>query len=373
MFAVVLAGGEGARLRPLTRTVAKSMVPVLNRPFLEHLIARLARNGVSDAAFTLGYRADQVEAHFSSRRFRNVGLHFTREEVPLGTAGGVKALAPLLTDTFLVLNGDIYTDLDLTAALDFHRRSKALVTIVLTPVDDPTPYGMVETEPDGRIRRFLEKPAPDQVTTVWVNAGTYIMEPAALELVPQNGHYMFERGLFPTLLERGEPLFAYRSTCFWSDLGTPQRYLDLHKQLLLGRTDTPVPGRQLRPGVWSGRGWEMDASALLHGPVVMGNGCKIGPGAVLQGPLVLGDGVVIGEDARVSGSVLWAGVRVGDKAVVEGGILGSGVAIGDESVIGNGCVLADGASVGNGNRLERGMTLGPGKRLEDGAVFFLPG
>lgn len=371
MFAVVLAGGEGTRLRPLTHTVPKAMVPVLNRPFLEHVIEHLARHSVSDAAFTLGYRADQIEAHFASRRFRNVRLHFTREETPLGTAGGVKALSPTLTETFLVLNGDIFTDLDLTAALEFHRRNRALVTIVLTPADDPTPYGMVETEPGGRIRRFLEKPSPEQVTTVWVNAGTYLMEPSALDLVPQNGHYMFERGLFPTLLERGAPLFAYKSTGFWTDLGTPRRYLDLHKHLLLGRVGTPVPGQVIRPGVWAGRGWEMDASAVLHGPIVLGAGCKVGAGAVLQGPLVMGDGGVIDEDARVSRSVLWAGVRVDDDVEMEGCILGRGVTIGEGSVI-RGCVLADGASIGKGNRLERGMTLGPGKRLEDGAVFFLP-
>lgn len=372
MFAVVLAGGEGTRLRPLTYTVPKAMVPVLNRPFLEHVISHLARHSVSDAAFTLGYRAGQVEAHFPARRFRNVNLHFTREEVPLGTAGGVKALSPLLTETFLVLNGDIFTDLDFTGALEFHRHNKALVTIVLTPADDPTPYGMVETEPGGRIRRFLEKPAPEQVTTVWVNAGTYVMEPSVMEQVPQNGHYMFERGLFPALLESGAPLFAYKSASFWTDVGTPRRYLDLHKHLLLGRVETPLPGQLIRPGVWSGHGSEMDASAVLHGPIVMGAGCKIGPGAVLQGPLALGDGVVIGEDARVSRSVLWSAVRVHDDAEVEGCILGSGVTIGEGTVVGEGCVIADGASVGGGNRLECGMTLGPGKRVDDNAVFFLP-
>jgi NDP-sugar pyrophosphorylase family protein len=371
MHAVILAGGEGTRLRPLTSTIPKAMVPVLNQPFLVRMLERLIRHGVTHADLTLGYRAADIEAHFPHKRFRSMQLRFAREETPLGTAGGVAALRDALTETFVVMNGDIYTDLPVSDAVTYHHLRKAAATIVLTPVDDPTPYGMVETAPDGRILRFVEKPSHDQVTTVWVNAGTYILEPSVLDLVPPGKPTSFERQVFPQLLASGAPVYAFKSTSYWSDLGTPARYLECHKQLLMGRTDAQIPGQLIKPGVWAGNGWSTDASATLNGPILLGTGCVIGAGAVLQGPLVLGDGVVVGEDARVSNSILWAGCRVGEKATVDGSILGQRVLIGNGASL-SGCVIADGALVGANNRLERGFTLGPDKKLEDSAVFFLP-
>lgn len=371
MYAVVLAGGEGTRLRPLTLTIPKAMVPVLNRPFLEHQIEHLGRHGITHAAFTLGYKAEQIEKHFAGSRHNGTALHFVREEAPLGTAGGVKALAPLLKETFVVCNGDIYTDLDLSEAIAFHRKNKAVATIVLTPVDDPTPYGSVETESSGRVQRFAEKPKADEVTTVWVNAGTYVLEPSVLDLVPDGQHSMFERQVFPELLKKGAPVFGFKSTGFWADLGTPKRYLDVHRYLLLGRVPSVLPSNQVQSGVWRTNGATIHPSAKLNGPIFLGKGCTIGADATLQGPVTVGDGVVIGEGARVVHSVLWQGAHIGKGATVEESIVGKGAALADGAFVGKGCLLADNSYVGAGNRLERGIALGPGKRLEDNTVSFL--
>ena len=234
MQAVVLAGGLGTRLHPLTATTPKPMLPLLDRPFLERLLQRLQGHGVTHALLTLHHHPEQIRRHFGDGASLGLAMDYLVEEQPLGTAGGVKALEGLLTGTFAVCNGDIFTDLDLRAALDFHRRQGAAATIVLTHADDPTAFGMVETDGAGRVLRFVEKPAPERVTTHWVNAGTYILEPDVLRYAPAGEPFMFEGGLFPRLLEEGEAVYAFPSDAYWTDMGTPAAYLRLHADLLRG-------------------------------------------------------------------------------------------------------------------------------------------
>jgi mannose-1-phosphate guanylyltransferase len=300
-----------------------------------------------------------------------MALHYATEEQPLGTAGAVKNVEHLLDGTFVVCNGDIFTDLDLTAVLAFHRSSGASVTIVVTPVEDPSPYGMVEMEPDGRIRTFVEKPKPAEVTTVWANAGTYVVEPQVLRHVPAGQPFMFERGLFPRLLELGAPLFAYRSRAYWRDIGTVASYLKLHHELLLGSAQVPLGWPQTGPGLWVGEGCSIDPTAQMRGPLMLGRRCRIGAGARLLGPAVLGHGCVIEGHAEVSGAVLWEEVGVGAQAVLGGCVVGSGARVEPGCYVGPGCVLGDGSVVGQGNRLDGGVALWPGKRLEAGAITFL--
>ncbi|MSQ12022.1 MAG: NDP-sugar synthase [Dehalococcoidia bacterium] len=369
MRAVILAGGEATRLHPLTLTVPKALVPVLNRPFIEHMLAHLGRHGVTQALFTLGHRADEIVAHFPTARFNRMRLRFAREETPLGTAGGVGALATFLEDTFLVLNGDIFTDLDLTGLVAFHKKQGAVATIALTSVEDPSAYGLVEARPSGRVTRFVEKPPLDQVTSTWINAGTYVLEPSVLRLIPQGRRCSFERDVFPALLQKGARVFAYRSDAFWSDLGTPERYHQLHRDLLHRRVPQSwIRGHQLKPGVWEQSGCVVHGSARVEGPALLGSGCRVEGNAVLVGPLVLGDGVLVGANARVADCVIWPGARIGRDAVVEGAILGRNVRIGRGSSVGPGCVLADGVVVGKNSRLKQGVTLAPGQQVEDGAV-----
>jgi mannose-1-phosphate guanylyltransferase len=220
MKAVVLAGGEGTRLRPLTCNQPKPMVPLLNRPFLERLLLRLKEHGVGEVALALSYLPEVVKARFGDGDGLGVRLFYPQEERPLGTAGAVKNWESHLDGTFFVFNGDIFTDLDLGEVLRFHREKQAKATIVLTPVEDPTAYGVVEMDPSGRVKRFVEKPPADQVNSRWVNAGTYVLESEVLQYIPAGQHSMFERGLFPLLVDMGIPVYGYPSRAYWLDLST---------------------------------------------------------------------------------------------------------------------------------------------------------
>ncbi|MBI4233983.1 MAG: NDP-sugar synthase [Chloroflexi bacterium] len=371
MKAVILAGGEGTRLRPLTCTIPKPMVPVLNRPFLEYMLEHLRRHGIDEVVLALYYLPEQVQRHFGDGSAFGIKLHYSIEEHPLGTAGAVKQVEALLDDTFFVFNGDIFTDLDLTAALSFHRQAGAAATIVLTPVEDPSPFGAVETDSASRVQRFVEKPSPEQVTTCWVNAGTYILEPRVLRHVPTGAHYMFERGLFPRLLELREAVWAYRCRAYWLDLGTPRNYLKAHRDLLLGALPIKLNGSQAGTTLWVGEGSVLDPTAQVSGPVLVGRDCVVGPQVRIQGPAALGNGCRLGQGSVVEGSVLWAGARVGPGAVLRECILGRNVRVGEGVTVGRGCILADDAVVEEGNHLEYGAALGPGKRLAAGTLSFV--
>lgn len=345
--AVILAGGEGTRLQPLTLHTHKGMVPILNRPFLEHALDHLRNHGIREVILALCHLHHQIVDYFGDGSAFGVKLHYVVEESPLGTAGAVRNTAHLLDNTFLVLNGDIYTDLDLKSLLAFHREQGALATIALTQVEDPSPYGVVETGPGGRVLRFLEKPRPGETPARDINAGTYVLEPQALRHIPRGQPYMFERGLFPSLLEQGLPLFAYHTQSYWMDMGTPQRYLALHLHLLLKNGAALASDSRIHP------------QAILRGPVMMGPGCRVAAQAQVVGPAALGPSCHLGPRSRVERAVLWHGVRVGEGAIITGAILGNGCHIGDRAWVGPGCVLGDGVALAPGTRLEPGTLLWP--------------
>ena len=336
------------------------MLPLLNRPFLEHLLHRLRGHGVAHALLTLHHHPEQVREHFGDGASLGLGMDYLVEEQPLGTAGGVKALEGVLTGAFVVCNGDIYTDLDLSAAVAYHRRKGAQATIVLTRVEDPTAFGMVETDGSGRILRFVEKPAPERVTTNWVNAGTYILEPDVLRYAPAAEHFMFEGGLFPRLLQEGEALYAFRSDAYWTDMGTPPAYLRLHEDLLRGSVGGELLGAPERPGVWANPSCDIAESAALEPPLLLGAGCEIAANACLWGPLTLGGGCVVEAGATAGNAVVGRNSRLGAGSVVEGCILGEGVVLGPGSRVGPGCMLGDGARVSAGVALAAGSILLPG-------------
>ncbi|MDO8673379.1 MAG: NDP-sugar synthase [Dehalococcoidia bacterium] len=370
MKAVVLVGGEGTRLRPLTCNIPKPMVPIANRPFLESMIEQLKSHGIDDIILCMGYMPDKIRSYFGDGRDFGVKMTYVVENSPLGTAGAVKNVEELLDGTCFVFNADIITDLDLTSMLRFHRENCAKVTIALTPVDDPTSYGIVETEAVGRVRRFLEKPGWDEVTTNMINAGTYIIEPEVLKLVPQGVFYMFERGLFPALLQGGESVFGYPSSSYWIDIGTPQRYLAVHHDLLLGKLASKFPGVRHSDGVWAGEGVRIDPTAKVAGPVIFGRGCIVGGNAHITGPTVVGDNCEIGDGATVEESVVWRDTKIGPHATVKGSMLGEGVCVAEGVCLIGGVVIGDGARIGAGNSLEHGARIWPGKVIEEGTVTF---
>lgn len=359
MQAVLLVGGEGTRLRPLTYNTVKAMVPVLNKPFLEHLIYYLARHGIYDIIVTLCYLPDCIESYFGDGSRFGVKLTYVMEKTPLGTAGAVKNAEKYLDEVFFVFNGDIFTDLDLRAMLSFHRRRKAKVTIALTPVEDPTAYGVVEMDSRRRVKRFVEKPPRDEVTSNLINAGTYILDREVIQDIPPNTPFMFERHLFPMLLDKGVPVYGYPSDAYWIDIGTPQKYRQLQYDLLQGK-GTAVPGGQIRrERADSDKGCLIHPTAIIEGPVVLGTNCSIGAGVRIQGPSVVGDGCRILDGALIDRAVLWRNVVVANQAYLRECVVGDNSSIGEGCLVEQGAVIGDNVIVTKGSRFTAAEKIGP--------------
>jgi len=321
--AVILVGGEGTRLRPLTFDMPKPMVPVLNRPFLEHTIAYLKKFSVENIILALSYLPGSIRDYFGDGGNLGVQLTYSVESSPLGTAGAVKNAEQYLENTLVVLNGDIFTDLDIADMLALHRRKGAKVTIALTWVDNPCAFGVVETDSDGRVQRFIEKPSPDRVTTNWINAGIYILEPEVLEHVPAGSHYMFERGLFPLLLELGDPVYGYPFTGYWLDMGTPEQYFRLNCDLLSSKAKSALIGGLSSNEVRCDKEAIIHPSVKITGPVIIASRCRICQRVNIKGPVIIGADCCIGEDASLERAVLCSGVNIDAGAVLKQCIIGS--------------------------------------------------
>ena len=355
MKAVILVGGEGTRLRPLTCNTPKAMVPILNRPFLEHLLHYLEKHGVSDIILAIGHLPDRIQSYFSDGAGFGVRITYLVEESPLGTAGAVKNAEPFLDKPFVVINGDILTDIDLTAMMRRHQETKAKASIALTPVDNPTIYGVVETDTQGKVKRFVEKPSRDEVTTNMINAGIYILEPEVLKYIPSSTPSMFEYHLFPLLLKMGELILGYPSDAYWIDIGTPQKYLKAHHDLLLRWDDGAIRTEgesQIHP------------AAQIEGPVLIAEGCVIAENVRVKGPTILGPQCRIAQGATIEGAVLWYGARVDKKAVLKNCVIGSRSHIQTGCHILEDCVLGDDTTVSSGSRLSPGTMLSPHRHLE---------
>ncbi len=357
MKAVILVGGEATRLRPLTCNIPKAMVPVVNTPFLEHVIRYLSSHQIKDIILAQSHLTQPIESYFGNGSQFGVKLSYTVENVPLGTAGAVKNAESYLDGTFLALNGDIFTDLDITAMIDYHQGRKAEATIALTPVDDPTSYGLIETNTQGRVTRFLEKPKWSQVTTNMINAGTYVLEAEVLAQIPPQANFSFERQVFPQLLAQGEPVYAYPSPAYWIDIGTPEKYLQLHRDLLSGKSNRyayPLSGQ-----VVIGEQCDIHSTVQMKEPAVIGNGCSIGRRVKLTGPVVIGAGCTILEDSVIEDSVIWDNVRLAPGANLKSSIVADNCCLNADSVI-NGSILADNVTVAIGCKLEPGSRIWPG-------------
>ena len=363
MRAVILVGGEGTRLRPLTLTAPKQMLPIVEQPMIERVIGHLADHGIDDAVLSLGYRPDAFINAYPSGSIEGVRLTYAVEPTPLDTAGAIRfaALHAGIDDTFVVVNGDVLTDSSLTDLVGFHRQRSAEATIALTPVDDPSAFGVVPTDDAGRVRAFIEKPARDEAPTNLINAGTYVLEASVLDRIPDGRRVSIERETFPALVESGT-LYALGSVAYWLDAGTPDAYLRAHRDLLLGRRPgIPAPGAQPAPAIGAGV-WRIGTVEVASATVVrslLGTGATVANGALVE-ESVIGAGVMIEEGAEVTGSVLLPGARVAAKAKVEGSVIGPGAIVGQRcvihgiSVIGAGAVTASGTVI-DGARVPAGV------------------
>jgi mannose-1-phosphate guanylyltransferase len=342
--AVILVGGPGTRLQPLTFTLPKSLVPVINQPVMEHMIAYLRLFGVEDIILTLNYLPDAIRSHFGDGQDFGVRLAYCLEKDPLGTAGAVKNASEHLDSTFIVLNGDIFTEMDLADMFSLHIKKKAKATIALTWVDNPSAFGVVETDGSGRVQRFIEKPPPGTETTNWINAGTYILEPEVLDYIPPNQHYMFEKGLFPGLLEAGEPVFGYPYRGYWLDMGTLAQYLSLNIDFLLGKISDPLVTDIGRNGIRCDPNVVIHPSALITAPVVIDHDCRIGKDVHIKGPVTIGRGSVLENGSHLENAVLWENVRIGAGARLNSCIISSKTIIANHRDITN-CVVTPSQTV----------------------------
>jgi NDP-sugar pyrophosphorylase family protein len=318
MQALILAGGEGTRLRPLTYGTPKPLLPIANVPFLERQLAWLGRHGVDEVVLSLGYLPQAFQAYFASGRFGDMRIRWVVETEPLGTAGGIRFASEGIDERVVVCNGDVLTDLDLSALVRFHEERDAKATIALTQVEDPSAFGVVPTRPDGEVVAFVEKPPPGKAPTNWINAGTYVLEPEVLARIPPRLTVSIERETFPRMLDAPRQLFASHSDAYWIDIGTPRKYAEAHADVLGGRLGMPpAPGAvEASPGVWTQGRVALDPDARLRGPLLAGDGASVAAGADVA-ESVLGAGVVVESGARVLRAMLLEGARVraDDKAV----------------------------------------------------------
>jgi NDP-sugar pyrophosphorylase family protein len=343
MKAVILAGGEGTRLRPLTLSLPKPVVPVVDRPFLRHQLDLLARVGVREVVFSVAYRPERVRAVFGDGADAGFRIRYAVEETPLGTGGAVRNALDLLDERTIVLNGDVLTDVDLPAVVAAHDTSGAAATLVLTPVPNPAAYGLVETDAGGRVLRFLEKPEPSQITTDTINAGIYILESRVLDLIPPAQNHSIERAFFPALLARGDLVRAHVHRGYWIDIGTPEKYGQVHRDVLAGRFPVALDGER-GPAGWIHPRATVSEGARLVGPVYLGPGVVVAAGAVIGPNAVLVADVEAGTGASISESVLWAGCLVEAQARVAHSLLGPGVRVGANARL-RGAILGEGTLV----------------------------
>lgn len=371
MKAVILVGGEGTRLRPLTCKTSKAMVPILNMPFLEYLIRYLQEHGIRDIILAMSYLPDRIQGYFSDKAELGSQLSYLIEAEPLGTAGAVKNAEALLDEPFFVFNGDILTAIDLTDMLRRHQKAKPRVSIALTPVENPTIYGVVETGAEGMVKHFVEKPSWENVTTNMINAGIYILEPEVLSGIPPSTRFSFEHDVFPHLLEQGEPILSFPSDAYWIDIGTPEKYIRVNHDLLSGK----VPSLShfwgnFNKGAQTGSNSDIHPEADIEGPVLIGEGCVIAKGAKVKGPAVLGPQCRVVEDASIEGAILWHDVKVGKKTVLRNCVIASNSHIQDESEVYDNCVLGDNVVLGKNNKLPNGVRIWADKRIADGTISF---
>src|SRR5918997_1458146 len=367
MQAVILVGGRGTRLRPITYDVPKALVPLRNRPFIGYMLDFLRSGGLGGAVLSLGYLPTPIQEYLAEWELNGFSVNYAVEYSALGTAGGIKNAARYIEDSgsIVAVNGDVLSGMDLGKMIERHESSGALATITLTSVEDPTAYGLVEVDHDMVVHRFIEKPAADEVTTSLVNAGIYVLEPEVLDMIPSHREVSIEREIFPELQAMGR-LRSYISSSYWRDIGTPRSYLAASHDVLSGAVGTREGFEFL----------DVDPSARvgknvrLLPPVAVASGCEIGDQATIGGRSCLGRACRVGEGAVVEGSILLEGAEVETGAVVRGSLVGKRASIGQNAIVRGLSVLGTGCVVGEGNVLDQGIRINPGVVLPPRSLRF---
>ena len=371
MKAVIMAGGFGTRLRPLTANIPKPMVPMAGRPVMEHIVRLLKKHKIKNITALLYFQSEQIRSYFGNGKRWGVDIKYITAEADFGTAGSVKNAQKNLDSRFIVISGDVLTDFDISEAINFHIRKKALATVVLTRVENPLSYGIVMTSKSGKISRFLEKPGWGQVFSDTVNTGIYILEPEVLDLIPPATEYDFSKDLFPVMLEKKLKLYGYIATGYWRDIGNIKEYYTGHQDVLDGKADVPIPGVKTDntdANIFMGQNVMISHGSLLSGTVIIGDNVKIGPRARIFNS-VLGDGSIIGREVNLSRVVAWEDVSIGPRAEVSEAILCKGSFVGEGATVEEECIISDNSIIGDGAWIKRNVKVWPNKEVESGATL----
>ncbi|MBI5892673.1 MAG: mannose-1-phosphate guanyltransferase [Deltaproteobacteria bacterium] len=369
MKGVIMAGGFGTRLRPLTNNMPKPMVNIVNRPMMEHVIDRLTNCGITDIISLLYFHPEMIENHFGDGSKFGVKMSYTSPPEDLGTAGSVKYAQGFLDNAFLVISGDVLTDFDLSNAIEFHRKNKAKATMVLTRVENPLPFGIVITDDSGKIVRFLEKPSWGEVFSDTINTGIYILEPDVLNYIPERQEFDFSKDLFPLLLEKKEPLYGYIAEGYWKDVGSLEEYRRANIDVLTGKVKVNIPGQEISgKSVWLENNSKIDFTSKLEGSVVIGSGSRVNGNAKVVNS-VIGKNCLIQEGAVLIDTVLWDNVSVGSQAMLQENVIGNNTEIKERAFIGEGAIVSDHCYIGRQSIVKANVRVWPYKIVEDGATL----
>lgn len=370
MRAVLMAGGSGTRLRPLTCDLPKPMVPILNRPIAEHIINLLKRHQITEVIATLHYLPDVLRDYFQDGSDFGVEMTYAVEEdQPLGTAGCVKNIAELLDETFLVISGDSITDFDLTAAIAFHKQKQSKATLILTRVPNPAEFGVVITDEESKIKRFLEKPSSSEIFSDTVNTGIYILEPEVLDYLPCHTECDFSKDLFPLMLENSQALYGYIAQGYWCDVGHLDAYRQAQYDALERKVKLDIAYQEISPNLWVGQNTFIPSTAIIQTPALIGDNCRLGARVQIEAGTIIGDNVTIGADANLKRPILWNGSIIGDEAHLSACVISRGTRVDRRAHVLEAAVVGSLSTIGEEAQISPNVRVWPSKKIESGAVL----
>src|SRR6266704_1111885 len=368
MKAVVMAGGEGSRLRPLTSRQPKPLVPVVGRPIMEHILLHLRRHQMRDVVATVQYLGSSIRNYFGDGSEQGVALTYSVEDSPLGTAGSVMLARQFLTDTFVVISGDALTDIDLAAAARFHRERKSLATIVLKPVPNPLEYGVVVVDEGGAVQRFIEKPSWGEVISDLANTGIYILDPGVFDFFRAGEVADWSGEVFPKLLKEGEPVYGWVADGYWEDVGSHAAYMKANFDCLEGRVKVQLPGERVGESTWIHPDAEVFPGARVDGPALIGAGAKVRSGAWGNGPAVIGAYTTVDSGVKISNSIVWDHSYIGLNSRLRGAVVCRSVTVKNGCLLEEGSVIGSEVTIGAGSTVNANVRIWPNKEVEPGAV-----
>ncbi len=368
MKAVVMAGGEGSRLRPLTIGRPKPMVPMVSKPVMGHILDHLKRQGITEIVVTLYFMPEVIQSYFGDGSNLGMNIHYAIEETPLGTAGSVKNAQEFLDEPFVIISGDAVTDIDLQEVIAFHQERGAKATLTLYRVPNPLEYGVIITDAEGKITQFLEKPSWGEVISDTVNTGIYVIDPSVLDLIEEGVQTDWSKDVFPKLLESGQPLYGYVAGGNWTDVGDISEYMRASSDVLLRRVQTEQAGKHIGGDIWVGSGVEIAPDAQLYGPIYLGEEVKIKGGVVIHGPTVIRDYTILDNRVHIYLSIIWRNNYIGECAEIRGAIVGRQCTVKSKAILYEGAVVGDNCIIGEGAVLHANVKIWPEKEIEPGAT-----